>query len=1234
MFNWKRFWCRREESFSLNDDGYLMDPEGEYTKYSQPHAVPFEKIATHPCLALLGEPGIGKSTSMAECIAKSQSLAPQDLHFYLNLNEFGSEDRLDRTLLQSEQMKEWASNGRSLHLFLDSLDECRTQIPTIAAMFISFLKKYKEQLQKLRLRIACRTAEWPTQLEDGFSELWGKDAYGAYELLPLRRNDVQEAARSFGIQPPEAFLDAVHAADAQPLAIKPLTLKFLLGTYQRKQGLPSTQRELYGDGCHLLASENSPSRQDSRSVGALEPARRTAVAARIAATLILCQKTAVQITRDAAPIPPDVVALGDVAGGREQSGSTSFSVTEEIVRETLGTGLFSSRGYGLMGFAHQTYAEFLAAEYLATHDLSLTQIISVICHQGDPQRRVVPQLAEMVAWLGSIREDVFQQVLRSDPQLLLRSDAATADNSARASLLTELLRKVDAGEAGDDTKLHRRFGRFAYPGLSDRLVTYIQDKQKDFTVRKMAISIAQAVAASDLQDLLVGVALDGSELYYVRYLAARAIAQMGDDDHRRQLLPLLNLGADEDPADNLRGSVLDALWAKNLISIENALHAMTPRKQQNFFGSYAYFLEFEFTEHLQDDDLPAVLDWAHSQVQDDETSTRNKIAQAALLKMVQRLDDSSVLSSVVTYAIDRIEHYRDIFSDSRKNPDILAFLNDVPRRRLLVHAILQTGRLNDISRLTAAPTRLVDNSDFDWLMENAANSNDRQLASSYAELASWILDQSDDTQIDKVFHFAKSVPAIDNAFAWLLTPVDLNSDEATKARKHYERNRETNELDVQPRAVEPSMKSRLLDCLKRFESGDSDAWRQLNRLMLFDETGKTRGHHDFEDDLRGLPGWQITDELTHTRIVRAAKEYIVRGQPDDGVWLGTNVIHRPTYAGYRALVLVANLDRAFLETIKQGDWEKWAAIIVGFPISMGTMDIKDPALELIKLAYANASERVIFALCRTIDSENQATASGDIHIHHKMMICWNGRLGAAIFDKAKDSSLKPKAVASLLEVLQSYYFEPALEYLRALVQLPLPSSGRARELAMLAAELLFWGSDSHGWQAAIAAIKSDTEFGKQVIEAVALRESMSRDPPASVPESLIADLYIWLEGQFPRAKAPDSDDSDMMSGRDRIACYRDKLSRSLEARGTRAAVQEIQRIAAQCPHLKWMQLTVLSAREKMLRQSWAPPAPKDILALCDRRDSRLVRSAAELQDLLADLRARSKITRSIFLAWR
>lgn len=72
-----------------------------------------------------------------------------------------------------------------------------------------------------------------------------------------------------------------------------------------------------------------------------------------------------------------------------------------------------------MGWAHQTYAEFLAAWYLKHHDLKFSQILSLIYH---PDGRVIPQLQETTAWLASMRADVFEKVMETDPHVLLQSE--------------------------------------------------------------------------------------------------------------------------------------------------------------------------------------------------------------------------------------------------------------------------------------------------------------------------------------------------------------------------------------------------------------------------------------------------------------------------------------------------------------------------------------------------------------------------------------------------------------------------------------------------------------------------------------------------------------------------------------------------------------------------------------------------------------------------------------------
>jgi hypothetical protein len=64
QYAWKRFWCPRNGTLHLIDRGYLPDPSGPYGRLLGSDLRPFEDISDLPCLVLLGEPGIGKTTAL------------------------------------------------------------------------------------------------------------------------------------------------------------------------------------------------------------------------------------------------------------------------------------------------------------------------------------------------------------------------------------------------------------------------------------------------------------------------------------------------------------------------------------------------------------------------------------------------------------------------------------------------------------------------------------------------------------------------------------------------------------------------------------------------------------------------------------------------------------------------------------------------------------------------------------------------------------------------------------------------------------------------------------------------------------------------------------------------------------------------------------------------------------------------------------------------------------------
>jgi hypothetical protein len=239
-FHWTRFWCPRDGSYVLNGDGFLLDPQSLYGAAAHPNVVPFDTVAGAPCLVLLGEPGLGKTTTLCQHRDSVDRRLPDTEHTVLwkDLNAFGTDVRLVQSVFADRTFTTWSDGKGELHLFLDSFDECLLRIDTLACLLADELAKYP--VERLRLRVACRTAVWPALLERRLRELWGPNAVGVYELAPLRRCDVAEAAGAMGMDK-DAFLAEIDKREAGPLASRPVTLRFLLAAFKRGESLPQTQ---------------------------------------------------------------------------------------------------------------------------------------------------------------------------------------------------------------------------------------------------------------------------------------------------------------------------------------------------------------------------------------------------------------------------------------------------------------------------------------------------------------------------------------------------------------------------------------------------------------------------------------------------------------------------------------------------------------------------------------------------------------------------------------------------------------------------------------------------------------------------------------------------------------------------------------------------------------------------------------------------------------------------------
>ena len=834
QYNWKRFWCPRGGNIDLSDRGYLYDPDSEYGYIYNPDVVPFESIETVPCLVLLGEPGIGKTRTMdAEqnaINARVEQEGGQTLQ--LDLNSYGSEDRLVNELFGSPEFDSWRNGTQRLHVFLDSLDECLLEIRKLATLLPDKFKKYP--VERLCLRIACRTADLPNILEEGLEELWGEDAVGVYELAPLRRVDVIEAAKTNDLDT-DAFLHEIDQMEAVPLAIKPITLKFLLNTYKQYSKLLSTQKELYLEGCRLLCEETNESRLGAKRTGEFTAEERMAVAARIAAVTIFAKRPVIWTGADMGYVPDDDVTVQELCGGSGSVNDDEIQVSKDAVRETLATGLFSSRGLKRMGWAHQTYAEFLAARYLVQRGMTLPQMMSLITH---PDGKLVPQLYETAAWLACMAPDVFQEIMRIDPEVLLHSDVATADTKDRAALVESLLILYDEEKSFDhDWDIRGHYQKLDHPELAEQLRPYICDGAKNDVVRRVAINIAEACELQTLHGNLVDVALCPTQPASIREAAAYAVVHIGDDTTKAKLKPLAISEAENDHKDQLKGYGLQAIWP-NHITAKELFTVLTPPKVENFYGAYWAFFSSKLVQHLEPTDLLTALKWVEGQpTRDKLTHHFEQLMDDIMLKAWEHLESPDVPEAFAKAVLSRFKHYDEIVGGFTE-PKFRSMLgdDDTKKRRRAIDAIVPVlpDRGTCLVQLIYSKTPLVIEKDLSWMIGRIRCEGREDVQRVWAELIERVFDRQDPDQFDTIFTASKKSPVLAKEFAWLLEPVELNSPKAQEMKAHHLKMQEWTNRANSRHILDPPPAKRITLRLDECESGNLSAWWHLNREMTLE----------------------------------------------------------------------------------------------------------------------------------------------------------------------------------------------------------------------------------------------------------------------------------------------------------------------------------------------------------------------------------------------------------------
>jgi hypothetical protein len=1210
IYKWERYWVPRDGAFAFDDEGFLLAPykDPQWRKLQRTDIVEFREIEAKPCLVLLGEPGIGKTFALDGQRSVGNVLS-------LNLGTYANEQRLIDDLFGSKQFRSWSGDGGELRLFLDSFDECLLRLDNVASLLADQVQRLKA-INGLSFRIASRTAEWRIGLEESLRKVWGSENVGVYELAPLTRDQVRVALEAEGISP-VPFIQEVIDREVVSFAIKPLTLDLLIRIWKKRGGsLPPTQKEIYEQGCLELCSESNPERDTPQLRRHLTGDQRLAIAAHIAAATLFCKRSAILVNSRSTDALETDLTMSELSQGEVRFRHTLLPVNSDNLRETFDTGLFTARGPDRLGWAHQTYAEFLASCYLEQQDVSTSQIADLIRHPFDLEKKLVPQLHETAAWIATNRKDIFQQILKSEPDVLLRSDVATADDKTKSHLVDAIINAASEPMFRTDWwRIRSRYRKLRYSDLVKQLAAKLEDQQLVDTGKHEVIHMIEACDIRQLHTALARIAVNSTIDVELRLHAADIVTWHGDKKTKCKLRPIAlgQCGASDN--EELRGAGLRSCWPECLTtnelfrSLEAPVDADTSR--------YSLFIQNEnLVDKIPNKDLPIALQWAEAQAENHPFFPFGEIIHKILERAAVFLNDRQVRRAFVAALLSRLRKHDYANGDNGLTELLEA---DCALRRKCINEVLKlfTDPSHDGFLVTRWGVHLVQSQDLKWLLNRLASEESPFEREKLCHLIRRIFYPDTVENIDMIVEAARTCTELQTILSFWLEAIPFDSEKGKKLKADWDREQKwKREVDEErnPPALNPLPAQRIRDLLDRIAREEFDAWWQISYWAEIEDNGRySRKEHYI--DIRKLPGWEKAIESDRKRLIAAAESYLKNHNSDSSIWFAKpNVVYRPMVAGLRALLLLANENRQAFDTLATDVWKRWIPAIVRRQHYGETEEFR----LLLTTAIGKVRDAATLEILAAVSDENRKGET--LWILYKLGKKFDTAIGVELLNRLnKTPALKTKCAVQLLTACVEAEIPGALDRFRRWIPTNPPKQKHRRELALEAAYILLLNTNARDWPKIWNIAKKDSAFGKRVFERIAYEHHHVTPPLVDeIPASDVGVLWEWMLTYYPLAEDPDRSRGGSVTSRWAMADLRDSLISSLADRGTTEACEELSRLIGKFPQIAWLKRVLARGKDQMRRNTWSPLSPSELFQLASSKKYRLVQNTDQLLSVVVE----------------
>lgn len=418
------------------------------------------------------------------------------------------------------------------------------------------------------------------------------------------------------------------------------------------------------------------------------------------------------------------------------------------------------------------------------------------------------------------------------------------------------------------------------------------------------------------------------------------------------------------------------------------------------------------------------------------------------------------------------------------------------------------------------------------------------------------------------------------------------------------------------------LSAQIRSLLDRCESGEVSAWWRLNVVLSAQSDGRLDGG-ELEPDLTLLPAWETCDSDIQRRLVRAARRYVMEQDPvAEGwlvptklrFWMGQRIgIHRPAFAGYRALMLLQRHDPEALSNLSEQVWRRWAPILVTFP-SVPNEEVQETHDALMRSAYYYATDEIIasfVAQCRLQNRER-----GELHGLDRVTACWDERFSDAVLVAISRVRFRDSALQSLLTALVDH----ASPTVRAAADRMIRNRGRGKNShsqAIIAAGVLLTRADDAGWPIVWPTLRRDGTFAREVFLSLQRFPTRGMSIGARLSDEQVADLFIYVATLFPFSEDP-SELNGFVTADQYLAQWRNSLVSQLPQRRTPGAVEALRRVAEAFPDYFWLRLQLQEAEDLHRYNSWRPVSVETMFRLAADKSRRLVENGQQLLDVLIE----------------